>query len=254
MWNKKSLSIILKTLMTKNKCNTGDNIMITEGEKWTFDKNVPQKFEDHISKSVPFYKEGHDLILKLSHYFTKKESIIYELGSSTGILSYHLAQHHEKKNCQVIGYDISEKMIDHAKQSYSHPSLHFDQQDISSIPLKKSDLIISYYTLQFIETKKRLPLVKSIYKALNPGAAFIFFEKTLNPNKKFQNLLTDLYINFKQDNGYSIEEINNKAKSLIGVLEPHSETENLELLKESSFTHITPIFQYLNFQGYLAIK
>lgn len=238
--------------MNKKQHNIGDNIMINEGEKWSFDNNIPPKFENHISKSVPFYNEGHELILELSRHFINEEAAIYELGCSTGLLSYKLSQIHQKSN--IIAYDISEKMIKYAKHTYSNTNLFFHHDDVTKITLDKTHLVIAYYTLQFIEENKRLTLLKHIYEALEPGSAFVFFEKTYSTNSQINDLVSDLYIKFKRNNGYSLEEINNKAKSLQGVLNPHSEQGNLKLLEKSGFKTITSIFQYLCFQGYLAIK
>ena len=41
--------------------NTGDNIY-SESGLWTFGGNTPKNFDEHVSKSVPLYAEGHELI------------------------------------------------------------------------------------------------------------------------------------------------------------------------------------------------
>ncbi len=45
----------------------GDSIS-TENGRWTFDGSVSQTFDSHVEKSVPLYREGHDLIAKLSDF------------------------------------------------------------------------------------------------------------------------------------------------------------------------------------------
>ena len=67
-------------------------------------------------------------------------------------------------------------------------------------------------------------------------------------------MLTSLYHDFKENNGFSIKEIDTKAKSLRGVLEPFSDFGNIGLIKRAGFVDIQPVFQYLNFKGYLCIK
>ena len=42
-------------------------------------------------------------------------------------------------------------------------------------------------------------------------------------------MYTNLYHDFKAENGFSIKQIDEKAKSLRGVLEPFSEKGNLDL-------------------------
>tara|TARA_B100000315_G_C14352702_1_gene484722 strand:+ start:124 stop:327 length:204 start_codon:yes stop_codon:yes gene_type:complete len=48
--------------------NVGDSIK-AENANWEFGGEVYKSFDQHISKSVPFYNEGHDLIAKISDYF-----------------------------------------------------------------------------------------------------------------------------------------------------------------------------------------
>ena len=42
---------------------------------------------------------------------------------------------------------------------------------------KKSDFIVSFYTVQFIRQKFRQSLINKIYKSLNWGGGFFFVEK-----------------------------------------------------------------------------
>ncbi len=104
---------------------TGDNI-VAENANWKFSGDMVKKFEEHVSKSVPLYREGHDLILKISDYFIKDDSICYELGTSTGVLSYKLAERFKNRGAKFIGIDIEEDMISLAKKRYiSQNSLDF---------------------------------------------------------------------------------------------------------------------------------
>ena len=49
-------------------------------------KTMVKNFQTHIQKSVPFYHQGHELILNLSDNFVKDDTINYEIGASTGVL------------------------------------------------------------------------------------------------------------------------------------------------------------------------
>ena len=52
----------------------GDGIC-SKNSQWSFeDEKVVAAFDEHVSKSVPMYSEGHDLILRFSDYFTHKNS------------------------------------------------------------------------------------------------------------------------------------------------------------------------------------
>ena len=51
---------------------TGDNIS-SENANWKFSGKMVNDFEDHVSKSVPIYNRGHELIVQLSDFFIKND-------------------------------------------------------------------------------------------------------------------------------------------------------------------------------------
>ena len=54
------------------KKSVGANI-IAKNASWSFGKKVPKNFTKHISKSVPFYLEGHEIICDLSDFFFERK-------------------------------------------------------------------------------------------------------------------------------------------------------------------------------------
>ena len=120
--------------------------------------------------------------------------------------------------------------------------------------IPKSDLIISHYTIQFIKHSKRENTFKKIYNSLNVGGAFIFFEKIIGNNSKFETIFSSLLFDYKKENNFTASEILNKSRSLRGVMDPLKDIENLNLLKNSGFKKVQTIHQKINFKGYLCIK
>ena len=140
------------------------------------------------------------------------------------------------------------------KKNFNGNKIIYKNSNINKISLMKSDLILSYYTIQFIPPRHRQTIINKIYKSLNWGGAFIMFEKIRANDARFQDIFSIIYNDFKLKMSYSPDEIINKTKSLKGVLEPFSDFGNLGLLKRSGFKDIIPIFQWMNFKGYLSIK
>src|SRR5438270_3152534 len=93
----------------------GDSIM-AENANWTFGGQVADTFDDHVSKSVPLYNVGHDLVLKISDYFLTSNSLCYDLGCSTGTLLRALAERNRAKNVEFIGIDSEQGMVEHARR------------------------------------------------------------------------------------------------------------------------------------------
>ena len=234
----------------------GTNIKAANAS-WSFAKDVPKTFSKHIKSSVPFYEEGHDICLQLSDFFLKENSNCYDLGCSTGTLINKLSSRVDKK-INFYGVDSVKEMINQAnrenKKLKNSNKLKYTNENFLKIRLKKSDLIISYYTMQFIAPKFRQNIVNKIYKSLNWGGAFLMFEKIRASDARFQDIFSIIYNDFKLKNNFTPAEIIYKTKSLKGVMEPFSDFGNMGLIKRAGFKDVIPVFQWLSFKGYLCIK
>ncbi len=243
--------------MSKKPPQAGDGLK-AENANWRFDAGVAQGFDVHAARSIPFYAEGQDLVLKASDFFISDDSLIYDLGTATGSLALALGRRHAAKpGVRIIGLDRQAEMIDRAEQKREAAdcgNVSFQVEDLLQAELQASDLMVSYYTLQFVRPKVRQQVFDKIYAALNWGGALLLFEKVRAPDARFQDIATALYTDYKLDKGYAPDEIIAKARSLKGVLEPFSTQGNLDLLKRAGFVDIMPVFKYVCFEGVLAIK
>lgn len=237
----------------------GDGISVARGN-WSFGGATAPKFDEHVSKSVPLYHQGHDLICDISDFFVKPDSVIYEIGSSTGTLTYKLAQHNKlKPSARFIGIDLEADMTAQAESKRSDTELsvlntQFLTGDVLDIELEPADMIVCYYTVQFIPPAHRQNVIEKLYQTLNWGGALLLFEKVRGADARFQDILTALYTDYKLRQGYSPNDIVSKAQSLRGVMEPFSSQGNLDLLTRAGFTDINTIQKYICFEGMLAIK
>ncbi|MGZ2749381.1 methyltransferase domain-containing protein [Burkholderia stagnalis] len=223
---------------------------------WTFTGNVADTFVDHVRRSVPYYDAGHDLVCQLSDFFCHGDSVCYEIGVSTGQLLRRLAEHHASKpGIKWVGIDPVESMIAKARQHCVEvPNIALEVGDARLYDFEQSDLIVSFYCIQFIPPKDRQDVFNRIYERLNWGGAFILFEKVRAPDARFQDMVVSLYNDYKRREGFSADEILNKTASLKSVLEPFSTEGNLGLLKRAGFVDVTTVMKYLCFEGFLAIK
>lgn len=236
----------------ENEHNVGDDISADKG-RWSFSGKVSKTFDEHVDRSVPFYKEGHQLIVDMQEFFLQEESVCYEIGCSTGTLTKLLSENNANKKTKYYGIDNVKEMIEVA-ESKNIKNAEFLSEDIVTYELIKSDLIVSYYTIQFIKPQLRQEVINKIYQSLNWGGGFFLFEKVRANDARFQDYLNSSYNEFKLRNNFTESEIFSKTRSLNGVLEPFSTQGNIDLLKRAGFTDIISIFKYLNFEGFLAIK
>ncbi|MFZ5589818.1 MAG: methyltransferase domain-containing protein [Pseudomonadota bacterium] len=237
--------------------NVGDGIQ-ADRANWKFSGDASKNFDEHVRRSVPFYTEGHDLICDISDFFVKPDSVIYELGSSTGVLTLKLAEHNKHKpKARFIGIDIEADMVEIAeekKKLNADLNVTFLVGDILETEMEATDMIVSYYTVQFIRPSVRQKLIDKIYQSLNWGGALLLFEKVRGADARFQDILTALYTDYKLRVGYSPEDIVSKSRSLKGILEPFSSQGNIDMLKRAGFVDINIVQKYLCFEGFLAIK
>ena len=243
--------------MNKNN-KVGDKIFSERGS-WSFNKIKINNFENHINKSIPGYLESHNYIEFLSEYFITDNSLIYDIGCSTGNLIKKISNYNKsKKNIKFIGVEPVEKFRllfnKNIKKLSKDHKFNFIRSDIQNIKLKKCDLVIMFYTLQFIKPEFRQNIINMIYDKLNWGGGLFLFEKVRGADSRFHDMINYSYIEYKKKVGYTNDEIINKMLSLKGILEPNTSKANHLFLKKSGFKDVSIIYKNLCFEGILAIK
>lgn len=214
-----------------------------------FDFNTIENFDDHIDKSVSNYREITDLIKLLSTYFIKDGNFVYDLGCSTGKLIKELSLDNPKAD--FIGYDISTNMIEEGEEG----NVSFVNVDITDKGLKfyNTNLILSIFTLQFLDIEDRYNLVKRVYNNLNRGGAFIVTEKVFLDSGFLQDVF--IFTHYDQKlKSFKPKEILSKQRDLRRIMRPLTDSENIEIFKEAGFTKIETFYQSLNFKGWVLVK
>ncbi len=239
--------------MSAKAYNTGDNINVGNAQ-WNFSA-AAKNFDEHVKKSVPFYEAGHDYIAQLASFFLRDQAVVYEIGCSTGELAHRVLRHNSEKKVKYVAIDNVAPMVTQAKKRLKDDKrARVVLGDALTHSYKPCCLYLSYYTIQFIKPCVRQELINKIYNALEWGGAAIIYEKVRGTDARFQDILTQLYTDYKLAQGFTEAEIIHKTRSLKGVLEPFSTAGNMDLFKRAGFVDIMMIQKYLCFEGYLCIK
>ena len=114
------------------------------------------------------------LILTFSY---RKNSLGYEIGCSSGTLINKLLEWNKNKSLKLVGIDSEAGMINYCKNKIDDKRVKFFNDDVVNYEFEKSNLIISYYTMQFIHPSSRQNVFNKIYNSLEWGGAFIFLKK-----------------------------------------------------------------------------
>ena len=79
-------------------------------------------------------------------------------------------------------------------------------------------------------------------------------EKVRSYDARTQDQMSNIYEEFKIDNGFNEKEVMNKKNSLKGILEPFFSNANIAMLKRAGFKDISSVAKFICFEFFLAIK
>jgi len=237
-----------------------DRIFNTTGEvaPFEFNETVASVFDDMISRSVPDYREVLVQQARLTEKFYQPGTNIYDLGCSNGNFALALIQQMKQKPFTMTAVDNSAPMIDLFKKKISafdsHSGITPVLSDIRGVSMTDASVIVASLTLQFIPAADRDSLVKNIYNALLPGGIFLLTEKTVNTDDGFSALQQEFYYRFKEENGYSLLEINRKREALENVLVPETVEAHMRRMRGAGFSAIEIYHKWFHFTSFICRK
>lgn len=228
-------------------------------EQWEFNKEVSEVFDEMLNRSIPSYQEMCDTYINILHNYSHGitgQKRILDIGCGT--LTSSLPLYNLISPCNLIGIDKSEAMINQAKQKTRYLNgITLINKDITQFDLTEYsniDIVLSIFTLQFIPTEHRYMILEQVYATQKEGGCIILIEKVINNNPKIENLFSKAYYNYKENNGYTSEENENKKNKLTRQLIPVNDEFNMNLLKSVGYQNPTIFWKNMNFTGYLAFK
>ena len=231
---------------------------VVPGNKWKFDQDVTQVFDNMLERSIPQYEIMRNACFDLACRFVQKKTTIVDLGCARGEALAPLVEKFGAHN-RFIGVDVSGPMLDAARERFKG-YIDCSVVDIRECDLRKdfppcaASVVLAILTIQFTPIEYRLKILRQVYKSLITGGAFIFVEKVIGATADIDSLIVDEYYNLKHHNGYSQEDIERKRLSLEGVLVPVTAKWNEDLLRSAGFTQIDCFWRWMNFAGWVAIK
>lgn len=226
---------------------------------FSFDEQVAQVFPDMIKRSVPGYEKIINTIAMITERKATDNSNLYDLGCSLGAATLSMRSALKNKSgCQIIAVDNSQAMVKRCSETIhayrSQTPVTVLQDDICNIDIENASVVVLNFTLQFLTPEKRLTLLTNIYNGLLPGGVLILSEKFIFEDKVSHQLLIDLHLDFKRNNGYSELEISQKRSSLENVLVADTVEQHYQRLQKAGFKHNNLWYQCFNFGSIISIK
>lgn len=143
-------------------------------------KFTPEKYKE---ASVLAREVGEEMIARLE-WMTLKPRVIVDLGCGTGDLSARLQAHY--KEAQVIGIDLSEAMINHARQN--NTQLSCVCANAASLPFADQSVDLLFANLMFPWVQDISSLLKECHRVLRTDGLLMFSALGPDTFKEWQNV------------------------------------------------------------------
>ena len=221
---------------------------------FVFDETVADVFPDMIKRSVPGYPAIINMIQLLAGRYAQPHTRLIDLGCSLGASTLALATGAAGRDCRITAVDNAPAMIEKARLGTGAEPASIDWVcgDIREATIDNASIVVLNFTLQFLPTAERLPLLQRVHDGLRPGGILILSEKIAGADAAGDALLVDMHHAFKQANGYSKLEISRKRSALENVLTPETVEAHRQRLRQAGFQRADVWFQCFNFMSLVA--
>lgn len=245
-------------------------------DKFEFDSEVAEIFDNMAVRSIPLYKETHRLAVELAarKYFDAvsegKTFRVLDIGASTGTFFKGLWKRigysidNPIPDLEAVAIDPSLAMYEKLEKALPHVDCYdLGAQDACSLldcthvegSKRTFDFIAALYVYQFvpIEWGQRIMAIEDTYSLLDGGGVLVA------ANKEKMSAYSDtaysyMYRQFRMDNGYTVEEIQAKTKALESVMWTETGEDFIIALADAGFTRAEELCRWLQFATYVAYK
>jgi tRNA (cmo5U34)-methyltransferase len=213
-----------------------------------------------VIRSIPGYGLIVPMAGLLARRYAQDHSTLYDLGCSLGAVALAMSHSVRAAHTRIVAVDNSPAMIARLRESLgSEPGaapipIEPVCADVMDAPIENGSVVALNFTLQFVDPRSRLPLLKKIAAGLLPGGALLLSEKVCFDSAHEQTLQTQWHHDFKRAQGYSELEIAHKRDALENVMKPDTLEQHRMRLLEAGFSEVYLWFRAFNFASLLAFR
>jgi tRNA (cmo5U34)-methyltransferase len=210
-------------------------------ESFSFD-NVADSFNEHLTGQLPWYDNFMDSFLpEFASFFIRKNSIVYDIGASTGNVEKRLENILLSRNIDFRPVEYNRAMA----KNYQGQHWKLIVADFTEIVFSNFSFLTSILSLSFVHPYRRFGVLKSIKESCEFGGSFLILEKFNNRSGYIGTVFNRITWSNKLKAKEKLENIVNKELSLSGVQYP---------LDESEVADMDLIWQYGDFRAYIYRK
>jgi tRNA (cmo5U34)-methyltransferase len=221
---------------------------------FVFDESVAAAFPDMIRRSVPGYEAVIPIAGLIAARHARSGSTCYDLGCSLGATAMAILQQLDTPNCRIVAVDSSAAMLDRARALHGDEArIEWVHADLRDVPIENACAVVMNYTLQFVPSDDRLPLLSRIREGLDPSGVLIISEKVRFADEWQHNYFDHTHIAYKRANGYSALEVAQKRSSLEKVMIPDRIEDHEARFRAAGFGRVHVWFRCLNWVSFVAM-
>ncbi len=184
---------------------------------WTFKSDtIAENFDEHVSEQLPWYRMAVDLTAHIARCYLGDNSILIDLGCSTGAITQALSSTIEDRSIKCCSIDNSEQMI----ENFQGVGLAKCADMLDTEKLPKFDVCVIFLALMFTDVKQRAEFLCALEKKANPGGCIIIVDRFIPLDGYLGLSISRMSIKNKFDAGAKPDQIIKKELSLCGVQRP----------------------------------
>jgi len=226
--------------------------VINNRKIWSF-KDIETEFDEHILNSIPGYSNIWWTCSRMIKSFVSKDTIIYDLGCSTGKQTNFIYNSlKDLYSLKIFGLDSEDSMIKYAIKKYSNENTLFKTSNLEKYRFTKANVFICMFLFNFLEFDQRYKILKKINKSLKKDGVVFFADKVIDNDPAAESLLNQIHLLWKE-NYFTKKIILTKQEQIRGIMKPTTEKKLNLLFKECGFKK-NLISKHLNFNFYLLQK
>ena len=154
-----------------------DEFVPPEGERWQFDRNVTDVFENMLARSIPEYGMMRTLVFELGAMLVQPDTSIVDLGCSKGDALAPFVRRFGAAN-RYIGAELSETMLDAARHRFAalidQGIVDIRRLDLrTEYPREMASLTLAVLTIQFTPIEYRQRIMHRIAERTVTGGGII---------------------------------------------------------------------------------
>lgn len=206
---------------------------------------IAQQYDRQRTRFIPCFDDFYGIAIENLNLATITPRIL-DLGAGTGLLSEFVLQKYPNACIELV--DISEKMLDVAKQRFANnPNITINCSDFTQFTSDKSyDAIISSLAIHHLDDNDKIRLFTNIHSMLEIGGLFINAEQVEGENTFFATLNDKMWRQKVESSDLTQEEIEaGYQRVLLDKRSPLSK--QINWLKEVGFNEVDCLYKYYDF-------